>query len=491
VLTFALLSLLPTAEAAEQKYLFLGNSFIDYNTGLDGFFYKALEATVEPWPEVGTRRLTGPGYGLADHLTETLSTGTVWREELLDPGGDWNMVVFQDHGAHPGLGEGNPKYDDSIASGAALNDLVDVLPADTLLLLTWGRIDGDDRYPDRYPDYSAMQDRLTEGTLAYAQAWSSDDRPVFVVPAGLGYQRIHDGLVSAGADPLADDSDFARLFFEDGGHPSESGTYLAACILYASWTGRTPVGLEPPDIVPAQEIELVQQTAHDVVFDDPFGVVPLPYVFTWARWSSNRSDPGLVEHDAIHPLVGVDQDLALASLSIDGGASLWLRAGGSLEADTLILGVAGELGLDPLAAPPTVGAAVLAGSIRLLETPQQARTLLLSGPDVQLDGAGLVDADGFALATDSEGLWLISDDWRGDTGGPDTADSGSPTAADTGSEGPSGRCEGCSSTTGSLAPRSWALWALTFGLTWRRRTMARPDSSRHGAEGAWIGDCEG
>jgi len=466
--------LLPLVHAADQRTLMLGNSFIDYNSGIDNFLAKALEASVDEWPEVGTRRLTGPGYGLADHLLETLDAESAWYPELLSPGGDWDLVLFQDHGAIPGFGPGDNQYDDSLRSGGALNELVAGLPADTILLLTWGRLDGDDRYPDIYPDYSAMQDRLTEGVLAYASEWSTAERPVFVAPAGLGYQQIHDQLVADGQDPVAEGTAFHDLFYEDGGHPSESGSYLAACILYGGLTGRSPIGLPPPDIVPPDAIDRVQQTAHDVVFDDPFGPVPQAFVHSWARWTAAQADPGSVVGGAVWPLVGIDSAVTLDSLTVDDGGAAWLRDGGSLAVEALTLGPAGQLGLDPGADPPTAETATLAGQVRLLQAPSGVRTLLIRGPGITADGATLVDGEGFHLATDAEGLWLISDDAPTDSGAPDSGDTDtrdSAPPADSGGTDPVSRCEGCSA---GPAHRdgAWGLAALGLLVGLRRRRAA-------------------
>jgi MYXO-CTERM domain-containing protein len=64
-----------------------------------------------------------------------------------------------------------------------------------------------------------------------------------IIWAGEGWRIIHDDLLAAGVTPNEGDTLFTRLYVQDGSHPSPHGTYLAACIAYATVTGQSPVGL--------------------------------------------------------------------------------------------------------------------------------------------------------------------------------------------------------------------------------------------------------
>jgi hypothetical protein len=53
----------------------------------------------------------------------------------------------------------------------------------------------------------------------------------------------------------------AALWQGDGVHPTTEGTYLAACVFYASIFGRSPVGLGYDDGLPAPEAAMLQRVA--------------------------------------------------------------------------------------------------------------------------------------------------------------------------------------------------------------------------------------
>src|SRR5438105_1577394 len=96
-----------------------------------------------------------------------------------------------------------------------------------LLYLTWGRRDG---WPETgMPTYASMQSAIDDGYLAIA----ADQR---VAIAQVGY--AWDTLVTREAS--------ASLWQQDGSHPSEAGTYLAACIFYATIFRESPTGLRAP-----------------------------------------------------------------------------------------------------------------------------------------------------------------------------------------------------------------------------------------------------
>ncbi len=119
-----------------------------------------------------------------------------------------------------------------------------------VLLLTWGRRDGLPEFGFR--DFDAMQTQITKGYLTIA-----DELQVTVAPAGEAWRR-----------GVAHDTGLA-LWQTDGSHPSLLGSYLTACVLYATIFGVSPVGLAAPNGVPREAAERLQQVANTVVLDDP------------------------------------------------------------------------------------------------------------------------------------------------------------------------------------------------------------------------------
>jgi uncharacterized protein (TIGR03382 family) len=87
-----------------------------------------------------------------------------------------------------------------------------------------------------------------------------------VAPAGLAFEYIFDQLTQEGEDPLGEESLFSQLYSGDGSHPATPGTYLVACVLFATMTGETPVGLQwAPDGMDEITRQTLQEAAEAVV----------------------------------------------------------------------------------------------------------------------------------------------------------------------------------------------------------------------------------
>ena len=70
-----------------------------------------------------------------------------------------------------------------------------------------------------------------------------------VVPVGVAWQRV-----------LAEHPEIV-LHDKDKSHPNALGSYLAACVFYATLFGKTPVGLWSPAGVAPETAKLLQATA--------------------------------------------------------------------------------------------------------------------------------------------------------------------------------------------------------------------------------------
>ena len=84
---------------------------------------------------------------------------------------------------------------------------------------------------------------------------------VELVLVGAVWRQMHDTVLAETGDPAAGDTLFARLYKNDGSHPSTLGTYLAALTFHASLTGESPVGLEWAHAGIAQEDKALLQAA--------------------------------------------------------------------------------------------------------------------------------------------------------------------------------------------------------------------------------------
>ena len=245
-----------------QDILLMGNSYTSANNLgnlVDGVMGAASVQT-------NVSSLTGGGLRLSQHANNVASSGHQWNTTL--KGTAWDWVVLQDQSQVPGFPRTEQTWIDSKDGAIDLNLAIERNGGETVLLMTWGRRDGDSTNSWIYPDYSAMQDELAAGYLDYRDNMSSASRPVWVAPAGLAFEHIHDQIIADGGTPTESGTLFHDLYSSDGSHPSLSGSYLAACVLYASITGDDPVGLSHSTSLSNARVLELQQAASATVFNE-------------------------------------------------------------------------------------------------------------------------------------------------------------------------------------------------------------------------------
>lgn len=270
-----LLLLLAPAFAAERA-LFLGNSFTFANE-LDQVVLGLLSEGDPAWADGEATRLADGGLTLADHQERAETAGSEWEAALGADGPSWSWVILQDQSQIPGFSATQAEYRASRAAGVALDALAEARGAGTVFFLTWGYRAGDETNPDRFPDFATMQERLAEGYADYQEAAGEDGTPAWIAPVGLAFARAWATEEEAGLDPLSPESRFYQLYAEDGRHPSVFGTYLAACVFYASLSGRSPEGLGAGALGEADAV-WAQAIAAATVFDQSLG-----YTYPWSE----------------------------------------------------------------------------------------------------------------------------------------------------------------------------------------------------------------
>jgi len=263
------------------QLLLLGNSYTFYND-LDRLLADAL---VDGGHPAAATRLAEGGYTFVAHLDQAETAGSPWEEALSDPGEPWTWVILQEQSQIPGFPRTNEDWRDSLAAGGALDDLAELQGADTVLFMTWGRRLGDADNPDLYPDFRTMQDALADGYLTYQSTWSTEARPVWVAPVGWAWEAVYDRVLSEGLVPEDDGTLFSNLYNVDGSHPSPLGSWLAACVFYATLTGESPVGLPAPETLPEKDAATLQALADELVLHTDLGLA-----YPWGA-PSTGTDP--------------------------------------------------------------------------------------------------------------------------------------------------------------------------------------------------------
>ena len=216
--------------------LMVGNSFTDAN-GLEEMVQALLEETAGATTPVYALRFQHGGAKFVEHAAD-MSLQAMMAERK------WTWVVLQEQSEIPGFWNTDfeHEYVDSMQAASTLNQwIITKAHAETVLLMTWARRHEDPYNPTIFPDFPTMQERVATGYYNMQTELSTPDRQVHIAPAGLAFQTVYNQVLQQAddVDPAADGTAFSNLYAQDGIHPSPAGSYLVACVIYATLTGRT------------------------------------------------------------------------------------------------------------------------------------------------------------------------------------------------------------------------------------------------------------
>ncbi len=213
--------------------LFVGNSYTFFSELPR--VYRELGASVGQEPSVVS--VTAAGYWLWMHARDAATPGTALERGLER---DWDVVTLQEQSQ---LASFPLDQHEVIASREAAASLARRTRAPIVLYATWGHERGDEANPHLSPDFETMEARLERGYRAMVARLERDGHRVRIAPVGAAFARVHRASRDAGQRPTARGAAFDALYADDGSHPSPAGTYLAACVIYGTLTGRDPLTL--------------------------------------------------------------------------------------------------------------------------------------------------------------------------------------------------------------------------------------------------------
>jgi hypothetical protein len=208
-----------------QKILFIGNSYTYYND-LDAVV-KKLAASAKPAVELHTVPLVEGGATLEKHYSDPKTQSVLSKVK-------WDFVILQEHSMRP--------VEDTASFfeyARKMEAEVEKQGAKPVFFMTWAR--------EHKPEMTSSLDK------AYTQM--GRELNAYVAPVGLAW------AASLKANPEI------KLYDEDKSHPNVHGTYLAACVFYATLTGRSPVGLSNAGLeeVTAENAKALQEVAWKTV----------------------------------------------------------------------------------------------------------------------------------------------------------------------------------------------------------------------------------
>ena len=238
-ITFALggcAALLPCSDDPQcQRVLFIGNSYT-YVNDLPATFTKLAQAGAQ---RVETGMAAEGGWTLTQHANSSETLDQIKSSK-------WNYVVLQEQSQVPASQSARETgmYPAARLLAAKIKDT----GATTLLFVTWAHRDG---WPEvGLPGYESMQLQINAGYLALGQELKAQISPVGF--AWLAVSRKYPQM---------------KLWQEDGSHPSEMGTYLAACVFYAVIFRQSPEGLSYQSSLTKENAGTLQKIAADIVLN--------------------------------------------------------------------------------------------------------------------------------------------------------------------------------------------------------------------------------
>jgi hypothetical protein len=226
-----------TQDTSCTRVLFIGNSYTFVND-LPNTFAKLAKSGGHK-VEVGMS--AQGGWRLADHVgsTETLHILNSTK---------WNFVVLQEQSQIPAISQ--VRNQEMYPAARELVQKIKNIEATPIFFITWAHRDG--MPANGMPNYEGMQSQINNGYKGIAQELNAPIAPVG--SAWLAIVKQHPEL---------------NLWQEDGSHPTEQGTYLAACVFYAVIFHESPHGLTYRSDLSKQNAKIIQTIASDTVQNIP------------------------------------------------------------------------------------------------------------------------------------------------------------------------------------------------------------------------------
>ncbi len=256
-LVIILLCLINSVSFAQPvKVLFLGNSYTAVNA-LPNLVY---QFSLSKGDTIITGSNTPGGYTFELHTTDSTSLAKIYSEQ-------WDYVVLQEQSQLPSFPPSQVAqevYPFATMLDSMIHDNNSC--SETVFYMTWGRKNGDASNCAGYPPvctYEGMQARLRESYLAMGM---QNNATVSPVGAAFSYVRS--------LNPSFD------LYSPDESHPSIYGSYLAACVFYATIFHKNPEGSIFYSQIGQQDASFLQSAAKAVVIDSigtwyQYGNIPL------------------------------------------------------------------------------------------------------------------------------------------------------------------------------------------------------------------------
>lgn len=232
------LCLSKTPEENAVQVLFIGNSFTYFNDM--PFTFLNMAKTLEPDSRVES--IAYGGYSLAQYADEETEVGKLVISKIVSY--EWDYVVLQEQSLIPCISP-----DDFVKSVKKLAGIISQIGAKIVLYETWAYEDGSQKLGETNMTYDEMSKKLKD---AYEKA--AEEANAVIAPVGdiFSYVNHSEHIVNL-------------LNRNDQYHPSTSGSYLAACVIFRTITGKSTIGLPCPSNVSLYNLSVVQKLTDTII----------------------------------------------------------------------------------------------------------------------------------------------------------------------------------------------------------------------------------
>jgi len=231
----------PAPSRDPLEILFIGSSYFAFND-LPGLF-GSLAA--DRGRDVDIEVRVPLGWSLNDHMNS-------YDTHEMITSRDWDIIILQGSGvavAYPPWVPYNPTstliwFDQFIHGHCSTTEIMFSMP--------WAHEDGNLWHSGGTDDYFAMYERVYDNTLAYPEIVD-----LVIAPVASAWHTI-----------MLEEPPLHYLFADDWYHPSQRGSYLTACAIYASVFRETAVGADFLGGLPENEARHFQIVASGTVLND-------------------------------------------------------------------------------------------------------------------------------------------------------------------------------------------------------------------------------
>jgi hypothetical protein len=227
----------PQVSGPLVRVLFLGNSYT-YANDLPATFGKLAAAGGH---NVQTGMVANGGETLAQHASASDSMTALY-------GPHWNYVVLQEQSEIPAISRSRAAT--MYPAARTLVSKIVSVGAVPVFFMTWAHRDGDPGLG--LPDYKSMQIQI--GNAYFEIAHELNDP---IAPVGYTWWTVHQ------------EHPEMQMWVDDGSHPTQAGTYLAACVFYATIFRQSPEGLSYHGGIATQDAQVLQTAAAHEVLESP------------------------------------------------------------------------------------------------------------------------------------------------------------------------------------------------------------------------------